>query len=178
MPAANRWIVGRICFATNARWSRPDVRVATQFSVLSLLRLICQVQNLALACEASRPSGTRSLREEQKQEVTRRTSDVSVGSGACGLPLGCSAGYRACRSRRNRRWRVLAAALVLGADGVLVGTRFLASTEALIPPSSRATAVAADGDSTVRDRAVDLSRRMGWPEPITGRVLKTRFTKD
>ncbi|MFM0140212.1 nitronate monooxygenase [Caballeronia grimmiae] len=42
--------------------------------------------------------------------------------------------------------RGLAAVLMLAADGVLVGTRFLASTQALIAPNLRAAVLAADGD--------------------------------
>lgn len=45
--------------------------------------------------------------------------------------------------------RGLAAALVLGADGVLVGTRFCAAEESLVRPLHRAALVDADGDSTV-----------------------------
>jgi nitronate monooxygenase len=71
--------------------------------------------------------------------------------------------------------RGLAAALMLGADGVLIGTRFLASTEALVAQSVHAAVLAADGDSTIRTRVVDIARRIDWPEPFTGRVLKTRF---
>src|SRR5256885_8312713 len=51
-----------------------------------------------------------------------------------------------------------AAALMLGADGVLIGSRFWASAEALVPPSFQAAAVAADGDSTIRTTVVDIAR--------------------
>ena len=74
--------------------------------------------------------------------------------------------------------RGLAAALMLGADGVLMGSRFWASTEALVPPSFQRAAVAADGDSTVRTTVVDVVRRYDWPKPFTARVLKTRFAMD
>ena len=71
--------------------------------------------------------------------------------------------------------RGLAAALMLGADGVLVGSRFWASTEALVPPSFQAAALAADGDSTIRTTVIDAARRFDWPKPFTGRAIKTRF---
>jgi nitronate monooxygenase len=71
--------------------------------------------------------------------------------------------------------RGLAAALMLGADGVLMGTRLWASSEALVPKSFQAAALAAGGDDTVRTTVVDLVRKLDWPEPFTGRVLKTRF---
>src|SRR5260370_23025029 len=74
--------------------------------------------------------------------------------------------------------RGLAAALMLGADGVLVGSRFWASTEALVPQSLQMAAVAADGDSTLRTTVVDIARRYDWPKPFTARVLRTRFAMD
>src|SRR5207248_1646501 len=46
--------------------------------------------------------------------------------------------------------RGLGAALMLGADGVLMGSRFWASDEALVPKTFQAAAVAAEGDDTVR----------------------------
>lgn len=72
----------------------------------------------------------------------------------------------------------LAAALMLGADGVLVGSRFWASTEALVQPELQAAAVAADGDSTIRTTVVDIVRGYDWPPPFTARVIKTRLTMD
>jgi nitronate monooxygenase len=72
--------------------------------------------------------------------------------------------------------RGLAAALMLGADGVLVGSRFWASEEALVPKSFQAAAVAATGDDTIRTTVVDVARKIDWPQPFTARVLKTRFT--
>src|SRR5205814_10125036 len=51
--------------------------------------------------------------------------------------------------------RGLAAALMLGADGVLVGTRFWASEEALAPKVATDRAMKATGDDTVRSKAID-----------------------
>ena len=72
--------------------------------------------------------------------------------------------------------RGLAAALVLGADGALIGSRFWASEEALVPESFKAAAVAAEGDDTLRTTVVDVARKIDWPQPFTARVMKTRFT--
>jgi nitronate monooxygenase len=54
--------------------------------------------------------------------------------------------------------RGLAAALALGADGVLMGTRFWATKEALVHPRHHAAALAASGDTTIRQRATDIAR--------------------
>jgi nitronate monooxygenase len=60
--------------------------------------------------------------------------------------------------------RGLAAALALGADGVLVGTRLWASTEALVTPQAQQRAVEASGDDTVRTRVYDIVRQRDWPD--------------
>ena len=73
--------------------------------------------------------------------------------------------------------RGLAAALMLGADGVLVGSRFWASTEAAVHPNHHRAALAANGDGTIRQRATDIARLYPWPAEFTGRVLKNAFTE-
>jgi nitronate monooxygenase len=74
--------------------------------------------------------------------------------------------------------RGLAAALMLGADGVLVGSRMMASEEALTPPGFQKAILAADGDSTVRTKAVDTVRGITWPDGFTGRAITTGFVKE
>jgi nitronate monooxygenase len=73
--------------------------------------------------------------------------------------------------------RGLAAALALGADGVLVGTRFLASEESLAAPAAKARVVAASGDATLRTRVFDRARGLDWPAPYTGRALANHFSE-
>ncbi len=72
--------------------------------------------------------------------------------------------------------RGLAAALMLGADGVLVGTRFWASQEALVAPGFLDAAVAADGDATLRSSLPDIARGLDWPAPYTVRTLRNAWT--
>jgi nitronate monooxygenase len=71
--------------------------------------------------------------------------------------------------------RGLAAALALGAEGVLVGTRFYASSEALGHDSAKAHIVAASGEDTVRTSVFDTVRGHRWPDGITGRALRNDF---
>jgi len=59
--------------------------------------------------------------------------------------------------------RGLAAALALGADGVLVGSRLSTSTEALVTPEAQQRAVGASGDDTSRTRVYDIVRQRDWP---------------
>ena len=71
--------------------------------------------------------------------------------------------------------RGLAAALALGADGALVGTRFWASQEALVSPRAHERALTASGDDTIRTRAYDLVRRLDWPAGYNARALGNDF---
>lgn len=72
--------------------------------------------------------------------------------------------------------RGIAAALMLGADGVVIGSRFWASTEALVHPGLHRAALAADGDHTVRSTVMDIARNLDWPAQFTARVLRNDFT--
>jgi nitronate monooxygenase len=67
--------------------------------------------------------------------------------------------------------RGLAAALVLGAQGVVLGTRLYASEEAAGDPNAKARIVAASGEDTLRSVIFDVSRDNLWPAPYTGRCL-------
>ncbi|ATL68156.1 NAD(P)H-dependent flavin oxidoreductase [Nocardia terpenica] len=71
--------------------------------------------------------------------------------------------------------RTLAAALTLGADGALIGTRFWATTEALVPNSIQRHAIEATGDDTIRTSVYDLVRESPWPTRYTGRLLRNAF---
>jgi nitronate monooxygenase len=71
--------------------------------------------------------------------------------------------------------RGLAAALALGADGVVVGTRFWASPEALVSPRAHQRAIGASGDDTYRTRVYDYVRRLDWPPEYNERTLSNPF---
>jgi nitronate monooxygenase len=71
--------------------------------------------------------------------------------------------------------RGLAAALMLGADGVLVGSRLWASREANVSPAMHAAALLANGDDTIRSQVMDLARKLDWPPRYTARVLKNAY---
>jgi nitronate monooxygenase len=73
--------------------------------------------------------------------------------------------------------RGVAAALMLGAHGVVVGSRFWATQEASVNPRMHWRALVASGDDTVRSRAMDIARRLAWPERYTARVLRNAFTE-
>jgi nitronate monooxygenase len=73
--------------------------------------------------------------------------------------------------------RGLAAALMLGADGVLVGSRFSACKEALVFPGWHDALLSANGDATVQTSSVDIARKRDWPKPYRIRVLDNNFVQ-
>lgn len=72
--------------------------------------------------------------------------------------------------------RGLAAALMLGADGVVVGSRFWASAEALTPHAHLAKATGVTGDSTIRTKVLDALRGVPWPREYSFRFLRNKLT--
>jgi NAD(P)H-dependent flavin oxidoreductase YrpB (nitropropane dioxygenase family) len=59
--------------------------------------------------------------------------------------------------------RGLAAALALGAEGVLLGTRFMATPEAPIHPNFKQAIVESDGHDTVLTEIPDIATQRVWP---------------
>jgi len=74
--------------------------------------------------------------------------------------------------------RGLAAALMLGADGVVVGTRLWASAEALTPKSHTDKAIGTSGDGTIRTKTLDALRGVPWPKEYSFRFLKNKLTDE
>jgi hypothetical protein len=71
--------------------------------------------------------------------------------------------------------RGVAAALVLGAAGALIGTRFQASAEALVDPSISKAIVEGRGEDTERSTVLDIARGSRWPSKYPGRTLSHPF---
>lgn len=71
--------------------------------------------------------------------------------------------------------RGLAAALALGATGALIGTRFQATHEALIPAEVSKALLDARGADTERSTVLDIARGAGWPARYPARTLRNAF---
>jgi nitronate monooxygenase len=71
--------------------------------------------------------------------------------------------------------RGLAAVLALGAAAALIGTRFQASHEALVPAEIGKAIVEGHGADTERTRVLDIARDSGWPAKYTARVLRNDY---
>ncbi|MGZ5094319.1 MAG: NAD(P)H-dependent flavin oxidoreductase [Burkholderiales bacterium] len=135
-------------------------------------KLICQVQDL---------EGAR-LAQEAKADiiVAQGTEAGGHAGGRATLPLvpavvDAVAPTPVLAAGGLADGRGLAAALMLGAHGALIGTRFYASTEALGHDKAKKRIVAAHGSETARTRVFDIIRRYDWPEAYDGRALRNRF---
>ncbi|MGH7313774.1 MAG: NAD(P)H-dependent flavin oxidoreductase [Candidatus Rokuibacteriota bacterium] len=67
--------------------------------------------------------------------------------------------------------RGVAAAMMLGADGVLMGTRFLATDEAPIHANYKKAILEADDTATIFTEVADIARQRPWPGAI-GRAIR------
>src|SRR6266511_4614091 len=73
--------------------------------------------------------------------------------------------------------RGLAAALALGAEGVLLGTRFLATPEAPIADGLKQAIVDSDGHDTLVTEIPDVAVGQVWPGAYV-RVIRNRFIQE
>jgi nitronate monooxygenase len=136
--------------------------------------LICQVQTLDQANDAVRHGADILVAQGAEgggHGVSRSTLPLvpAVVDAAPGIPVAAAGGIADGRG--------LAAVLMLGADGVLVGTRFYASQEAAGFADAKARIVDATGDRTIRGILFDIARRNVWPAPYAGRVLRNDFSE-
>lgn len=72
--------------------------------------------------------------------------------------------------------RGLAAALMLGAAGATMGTRFFATVESISDDATDAALVSGRAEDTVRTSAFETIRGPSWPAGHDGRVIRNRLT--
>ena len=74
--------------------------------------------------------------------------------------------------------RGLVAALALGAQGVIMGTRFVAAIEAGASDRHRQRILGASADDTVYTDVFDIVDGIRWPDGISGRTIRSAFTDE
>lgn len=132
--------------------------------------LICQIQTLAMAKEAADcgadilvAQGTEAGGHGVSRGLMTLLPEVIDAVGGK-IPVVAAGGIADGRG--------LAAALMLGASGVLMGTRFYATQESAALQVAKERVRSATGDDTLRSIVFDISRRNVWPAPFTGRCLR------
>lgn len=138
-------------------------------------KLICQVQSEDMASEALEAGADILVAQGTEaggHGATRTTMDIvsAVVDLAAGRATVVAAGGIA-------DGRGLASTLMLGAAGVLLGTRFYASEEADGHDDAKKRICAASGEDTIRSIIFDISRQNVWPSPFTGRCLLNDHAK-
>lgn len=140
--------------------------------------LMCQVSSLREAARAidrgadvliaqGREAGGHGRHDRSTMALVPEICDLVVCRGA-DTPVLAAGGIADGRG--------LAAALMLGAAGALIGTRFCATAEALVSPLEQERVSRATGDDTVTTRVYDEVRGVSWPAGYTSRVLRSAFT--
>jgi nitronate monooxygenase len=135
-------------------------------------RLICQVQDVAQALIAREAGADLIVAQgtEAGGHGGRRSSlplVPAVADAVAPIPVVAAGGIADGRG--------LAAALMLGAHGALIGTRFYASTEALGHDRAKQRIANSRGDDTARTRLFDQVRGLAWPDAYDGRALLNRY---
>ncbi|MHC6151617.1 NAD(P)H-dependent flavin oxidoreductase [Bradyrhizobium elkanii] len=140
----------------------PDIKAAGAL-------LICQVQSEEMA-QAALDCGADILiaqgTEAGGHGASRTTLDIVpaiIDFAAGRVPVVAAGGIADGRG--------LAAMMMLGASGVLMGTRFYASVEADAPERAKQLICAAKSGETVRGVVMDWSRKLMWPAPFSARSL-------
>jgi nitronate monooxygenase len=101
------------------------------------------------------------------------TIDALAGVGYSHLPILAAGGIADGRG--------VVAALSLGASGVVMGTRFLGSSECVVHPRYREVILNArdGGQATIRAKVFDELRGPNiWPEPYDGRAIRNESWRD
>ncbi|MSO77599.1 MAG: nitronate monooxygenase [Alphaproteobacteria bacterium] len=137
--------------------------------------LICQVQTLAGAVDAATAGADIVIAQGRDAGghagTTRGTMGLvpAVVDAIAPIPVVAAGGIADGRG--------LAAALALGAAGVLMGTRFAAAAESLWPEPMKRRAVEAGGDETEQTRVFDIARGAAWPPHFPGRAVRNAFSQ-
>jgi nitronate monooxygenase len=132
-------------------------------------RLICQVQTEDMARQALEAGADILIAQGTEaggHGASRTTIDIVpaiIDLAAGRVPVAAAGGIGDGRG--------LAAMMMLGASGVLLGTRFYASQECDGADKAKQRICAATSGNTVRGIVFDLSRNNVWPAPFTGRCL-------
>ena len=139
--------------------------------------LICQVQTLADA-RAAVQAGARVIVAQGAEAGGHgeRRATMTLVPEVADLLAGSAPDVLLLAAGGIADGRGLAASLMLGADGVLVGSRFWASAESLAHPNFVKAAIDSSGDGTLRSSVADIARGLDWPDRYTLRALANDFT--
>jgi len=138
--------------------------------------IICQVQTLAQARQAAAAGADIIIAQGRDAGGHSRATRGTIGlvpavvDAVAPIPVVAAGGIADGRG--------LATALVLGAAGISMGTRFTASRESLWDQAMKDAALSAGGDQTEQTRVFDIVRGSPWPAIYPGRALRNAFSNN
>ena len=136
--------------------------------------VICQVRTLAAAVQAA-DAGVDVITAQGTEagghtgHVSTLTLVPSVVDAVAPIPVLAAGGIA--------DGRAIAAALMLGAEGVWIGTRFLATHECGVSDAHKAAVIDATTDDTILTDVYDIARSTPWPDDVSGRAIRDTFAE-
>ena len=174
------WLFGAPKLADYATWAKevravsPDSKIWIQVGSVAAAVQVgkeAKADELCLQCEDAGVHGF--VNGASIVSLVPEATDVLAREGLGDIPLLASGGIVDGRS--------VAAALALGAQGVVMGTRFLAAEEVLLHPAYQAAILEAQDGGQVTKRSKLFDQLYGpniWPEEYDGRSLVMRSYQD
>ena len=161
-------------WASAIRAASPTTKVWIQLeTVAAALEVVQSATPDVLVMQGSDAGGHGFEKSAGIVSLVPETIDALVGAGYGNLPILAAGGIADGRG--------VAAALSLGTSGVVMGTRFLVSSECVLHPRYREAILNArdGGQATVRTKVFDELRGPNiWPEPYDGRAIRNESWRD
>jgi nitronate monooxygenase len=161
-------------WASAIRAASPTTKVWIQLgTVAAALEVVQSAKPDVLVMQGSDAGGHGFEKSAGIVSLVPETIDALAGAGYSQLPILAAGGIADGRG--------VAAALSLGASGVVMGTRFLGSSECVVHPRYREVILNAwdGGQATVRAKVFDELRGPNiWPEPYDGRAIRNESWRD
>ncbi|CAK4012043.1 inosine monophosphate dehydrogenase, partial [Lecanosticta acicola] len=161
-------------WADKVREALPESQIWIQVgSVEAALTIASSARPSAMCVQGSDAGGHGFEKGAGIIALLPEVSNALAAAGHADIPLVAAGGIT--------DGRAAAAALILGAQGVVMGTRFLAAPETMIHPMYRSAILNArdGGQSTVRDKLFDEVRGPNqWPREYNGRSIRTDSLRD
>jgi nitronate monooxygenase len=174
------WLFGAPKLADYATWAEevraasPESKIWIQLgSVAAAVQVGREARPDALCLQGADAGGHGFVKGASIVSLIPEATDVLVREGLGDIPLLASGGIVDGRG--------VAAALALGAQGVVMGTRFLAAEEVLLHPVYQAAILEAQDGGQVTRRSKLFDQLYGpniWPEEYDGRSLAMRSYQD
>jgi nitronate monooxygenase len=135
----------------------------------------CRAADVPVVVQVQDAAGARAALAAQPDVLVAQGNEAGGHTGGRGtlgfaVPVAVAGGVGSGRG--------LAAALAMGAAGVVIGTAFKATPEFEMPDALKQAIVASDGDDTLWNPLPDAACGLAWPHGVFGRVLQNRFTAE